>query len=472
MLERLQVAVRLRGSWEALDLGACLLRRHGRAVYAVWLPLVGTLAAVLALLLHRWPWAAALAFWWLKPAFDRLVLHVLGRAAFGTPSSLRGTLRDLPALFRRGALAGLLWRRFSPQRSYVLPVWQLEDQPGPGFRSRTRPLLKRGRFTALALTLACLAFDGILQLGLLLAVQLLVPQGSGFNVFQAGFGGEGGPAPPWLAGLLALLPFLAATAIEPYYVAAGFGLYLNRRVQLEGWDLELAFRKLAGRLARAAALALALVAAWPLAAQEPARARIEAVLKGPEFQTSRLEKGLRWKSRKPAQRAETRPPAWVEALARRVAAVLKWGFILTALALVGGFLWRVRAVFGFGRRDFTAPEPPASLFGLDLRPGSLPQDVAAAARALLAAGRPRAALALLYRASLSRLVGRHGLEVPRGATEGDCLRIAAQVLPEPAADYFRDLTRAWQAAAYANRPPADGEALCQGWSAAFAGGDR
>ena len=470
MLERLQVAVRLRGNWEALDLGACLLRRHGRAVYAVWLPLVGPPAAALALLLHRWPWAAALAFWWLKPAFDRLVLHVLGRAAFGTIPGLRGTLRDLPAIYRRGALAGLLWRRFSPQRSYVLPVWQLEDQPGPGFRRRVRPLLKRGRFTALALTLACLAFDGILQLGLLLALQLFVPQGSGFNVFQAGFGGEGGPVPVWLAGLVAMLPFLAATAIEPFYVAAGFGLYLNRRVQLEGWDLELAFRRLAGRLARAVVLLVALLSAGPLTAQEPAQARIEAVIKAPEFQTSRLEKGLRWKARKPAQPAGTRPPAWLEGLARQVASVLKWGSILAALVLVGGFLWRIRAVFGFGRGTPGTEEAPATLFGLDLRPESLPRDVAAAARALIAAGRHRAALALLYRASLSRLVDRHGLDVPRGATEGDCLRMAAQVLPVPAARYFGELTRAWQAAAYADRPPTDGEALCQGWSATFAEG--
>jgi hypothetical protein len=467
VLERLQVTVRLRGNWEALDLGACLLRRYGGAVYAVWLPLVGPFALLLALLLHRWPWAAALAFWWFKPVYDRLVLHVLGRAAFGSVPSLRDTLKDLPAIYRRGTLAGLLWRRLSPQRSYLLPVWQLEDQHGDGFRRRVRPLLRRGRFTAQALTLGCLNFESVLQLGLLAALQLLVPKGSDFNVFQA-IAGTDGAASAWASGLLALLPFLSATAIEPYFVAAGFGLYLNRRVQLEAWDLELAFRKLAARLVRAAVLALALAA--PLQASVPsAPARIEEVLKAPEFQTTRMEKGLHWKARKPTKAKDDRRPPWFDAVARVLAGVLKWAFILAALAMVGWFLWRIRARFGLGGRDSLGAEAPATLFGLDLRPESLPRDVEAAARALLREGRWREALALLYRASLARLVGGFGLDLPRGATEGDCLRLASRVLPPETAAFFSELTAAWQGAAYAHRPPADGEALCRRWTAAFEG---
>lgn len=465
MLDRLQVAVRLRGNWEALDLGACLLRRYGRAVYAVWIPLVGTLALVLALLLHRWPWAAVLTFWWLKPLYDRLVLHVLGRAAFGATPTLRETLKALPGLFRRGAVAGLLWRRLSPQRSYLLPVWQLEDQRGTGFRRRANPLLKRGRFTSNTLTLACIHFEWILQLGVLIAIQLFVPEGSDFNVFRSIFSGDGAPRPVWLGWLVAMLPFISATAIEPYFVAAGFGLYLNRRVQLEGWDLELAFRKLARRLLKAAALLLLFT--LPLQAQPPtAQARIEEVLKAPEFQTHRLEKGLRWKNRK--QKVETsKPSPWLEALARLAAKILKWAAILAATAMLGWFLWRIRGLFGFGQRSGPAFEPPASLFGLDLRPESLPKDVDAAALALLREGRFRAALALLYRASLSRLVGGYGLDVPRGATEGDCLRLAAKVLPAEASAYFGELTWTWQAAAYAHQSPENGEDLCRRWTAVF-----
>ena len=30
--------------------------------------------------------------------------------------------------------------------------------------------------------------------------------------------------------------------LEPFYVAAGFAMYLNRRVELEAWDIEQEFR--------------------------------------------------------------------------------------------------------------------------------------------------------------------------------------------------------------------------------------
>jgi peptidoglycan/LPS O-acetylase OafA/YrhL len=54
--------------------------------------------------------------------------------------------------------------------------------------------------------------------------------------------------------------------IGPFYVGAGFGLYLNRRTQMEAWDVEIALRRLRERLLPAAStLALLLCLALPLA---------------------------------------------------------------------------------------------------------------------------------------------------------------------------------------------------------------
>ena len=36
---------------------------------------------------------------------------------------------------------------------------------------------------------------------------------------------------------------LAVGLLEPFYVAAGFAMYLNRRVELEAWDIEQEFRR-------------------------------------------------------------------------------------------------------------------------------------------------------------------------------------------------------------------------------------
>ena len=46
--------------------------------------------------------------------------------------------------------------------------------------------------------------------------------------------------------LLFVLPIAYAVAvlfIEPFYVAAGFAMYLNRRAEIEAWDIEQEFRR-------------------------------------------------------------------------------------------------------------------------------------------------------------------------------------------------------------------------------------
>ena len=43
---------------------------------------------------------------------------------------------------------------------------------------------------------------------------------------------------------------LAVLFLEPFYVAAGFGMYLNRRAELEAWDIEQEFRRAFARVDR------------------------------------------------------------------------------------------------------------------------------------------------------------------------------------------------------------------------------
>jgi hypothetical protein len=42
---------------------------------------------------------------------------------------------------------------------------------------------------------------------------------------------------------LAVAYALTVVVLEPFYVASGFGMYLNRRVELEAWDIEQEFRR-------------------------------------------------------------------------------------------------------------------------------------------------------------------------------------------------------------------------------------
>ena len=46
----------------------------------------------------------------------------------------------------------------------------------------------------------------------------------------------------WMTATI-LLSFAAAVLVlEPFFVGAGFAMYLNRRVELEAWDIEQEFR--------------------------------------------------------------------------------------------------------------------------------------------------------------------------------------------------------------------------------------
>ena len=113
--------------------------------------------------------------------------------------------------------------------------------------------------------------------------------------------------------------------------------------------------------------------------------------------------------------------------------------------------------------------PPTHLFGLDLRPESLPPDIAAAAWELWKKGDAAGALGLLYRAAISRLVERDGLALESSDTENDCLRRARSLTDTQRAEYFGSVTRAWLTCAYSSARPTNEfvEQLCRDWRERF-----
>lgn len=245
-IDRLSVAVRPRRDWEAMDLGFRLARACAGPLFVAWLAVLVPATLAIALVMYRIPEFAPLVLWWLKPLLDRAPLHVLSRAVFGEVPTARETLRALPAAAWNGLLASLTWRRIHSRRSFVLPVWQLEGSRGAAWRARVAVLSRRAGGGATWLTIACLHLELALNIGFYGLLWLLLPQSVEMDL-RGMFTGE---QPQWFE-FVELAFFAGAVAIvEPFYVAAGFALYLNRRTLLEGWDLEIAFRRLAARLAR------------------------------------------------------------------------------------------------------------------------------------------------------------------------------------------------------------------------------
>ncbi len=481
-LERLAVALRPRGGWEATDLGFQMARQWWRPVWSAWFAIYLPVAA-LAFVFFSKPFYAALLLWWLKPLFDRAVLHVASHAVFGEPQGVRKTIRAAGEWLRPGLFTALTFYRFDLARSFALPVWQLEKQKGADGRQRRRALGSRMRGFGVWLTLVCVNLEWIALLAMAGFVSMLEPSAGGPDI------DEDQPEElefwealaNWTA--LDLLYYVAAVSlIEPFYVTAGFALYLNRRAILEGWDIELALRRLEERLrsaSRAAAVVLCagtlaiLIALQPspaLAADKSAEEEIKAVLDSQEFSQHREVSVWRYlgAQKKPGEPSTRWALFWsnLAQLFGDLAQGVAWGAVAVLVVLALLYLRRFVPEPRLRERGY---RPPDALFGLEVAPESLPADIAGTASRLAQEGRLREALSLLYRGALSALIHGHHLPLTSGHTEGDCLRAVRQALPQPASEYFAGLVRAWQDTAYAARhaDAATVGALCEAWRPHF-----
>lgn len=243
-VKSLSVTLRPRLMAEAGDLGVALVQRHWRSVWRCYLP-VWTLVTLLALpLILLAPWAPTLFLLWIKPWLDRTLLFVLSRAVFNQPSNWSTLWQQRKAVWWRQLWSSLLWLRFSPWRSYVLPLIQLEGQKGKFLRQRRGQILNGHRGAALGLQWAFSNVEIILNLGIAALAIWFAPKGLGQSLWDWFTETKG-----HLGAELTLTAIYASAilVVEPFFVAAGFAMYLNRRVELEAWDVEQEFRHAFGR---------------------------------------------------------------------------------------------------------------------------------------------------------------------------------------------------------------------------------
>ena len=516
--DEIAVILRRRNPWEALDLGPAMLRAWARRVYGAWFVTYWPAGIAISLLLWSSPEYVMFVLWWLKPLFDRVLLHVCGRSVLGNDSGVRDVLRELPRLWRApGVLSALSLRRFSLARSFLLPVWQLEEQRGAAARARFRLLSRRYRGYAVWLTFFCANMSTVLLCAILITGLALAPgDGQNLSLWQW-FGGDVSRGQHLVSNVAFML---AETVVEPLYVASGLALYLNRRSELEAWDIERGLRRLADRQAAQATnetnsvasvprastqLLSALACLWfcplllpapavaeewqaapvsstsperpdaepvaddlddlddlgGLAGQAPAsqagprsaaRQAITAVLADPVFGQNKDDWTWRW--RRQTEPASDDGHQWLPGIGKAIEllaqalTVIAW--ILAGLGLAAAIFVLIR--YRERQRGATVQARPPFLLGLDLRPESLPTDVAAAARAALVAGNVVEALSLLYRGALLALIQGPQIEFACGDTESDCLRRVAGRLPAAAERCFAALVDAWGLAAYGRLP--------------------
>ncbi|HEX6834711.1 MAG TPA: DUF4129 domain-containing protein [Rudaea sp.] len=530
-LDGLTITLRPRAPWEATDLGIALARAHAGRIYAAWFAVTLPAFVVINALAYLVDvqWLGAVAMWWLKPVFDRIPLFVLSRAVFGAAPTLRETLHAQRTWAWRGVLSWLTWRRLHPGRAMLLSVDLLEGVRGAQRRERVRVLTHSNASPNIMLTVIGAHIELMLGVSTIVLALMFVPveflPDSAKAVWETLFENP----PRWAQALGNLNAWMATTIVEPFYVGAGFGLYLNRRIQLEGWDIELSFRRLAAQLAQpiaAAALALIVLigADAPARAQErgangsptqeaaqdsaaPAAETTPHPRHGKAHKTDTAKKDVPtlheifadhyrddgapfaeavrrayteqdlhptqrqsiWKPRQSGtSEPKNAPPPWIESISGVFGFIAQYGlWILVAVAL---FFIAInhRRWLPWLRDRIGAPALPKEATVAPIAAlEPLPDDVPAAVRALWQRGQLRAALALLYRAAVERLASSIDAPLPPGATESQCLRLARASRDAVYAALFARIVRCWQAAAYAQRMPRadDLEALLAEWNA-------
>ena len=158
-LEDLNIALRPRRPWEAIDLGVSMVQRWRAAVFAAWFAVSLPCFLLINLIVADPFWSVAL-MWWLKPLFDSPLLFVLSRALFGATPTLRETLRAAPQwLWRSGLIWHLTLGRLDFARSFRLPVMQLEGSRGKQRRVLPRPAPKLHRHAGRMLRQGAAAAD-------------------------------------------------------------------------------------------------------------------------------------------------------------------------------------------------------------------------------------------------------------------------------------------------------------------------
>jgi hypothetical protein len=510
------VVIRPRSAWEAVDLGVLLAKQHAGLLMLSWALVTVPIFALLCLLLWDSPSIAMLIFWWLKPAYERLPLYILSHALFGATPSLKQALKAWPGLLKPQLLASLTWRRLSPTRSFDLPVMQLEGLSGKARSQRLVVLGQRDAGGATWLTVVGVHLEMALWFGMISLFYMLLPAQIELNWSWASLINAATGEWMWLEHLSNLLYVLLLIIWEPVYVACGFTLYLNRRTALEAWDIELVFRQLRQRLTGVAyALllgcgllllqvpnsAMAAASSCPLPIEDPmgpkaarllkqpltsqqAQQSISQLLDQPPFENRETVTSWRFseETKEPSDADTKALSDWLENLFalndkwQSVDAlalffeVLLWAALFS---LIAWLLWRYRDWLNAFAGRLRLPQkrqyqPPEQLFGLEVAPQSLPTDIPGEVERLWDE-QPRAALGLLYRALLSRMLHEQQLPLKSAHTEAEVLQRVQTLRQHDLSQFSQTVTLHWQNLAYGHRlpPAALKHELCTAWRQLF-----
>lgn len=458
-----QVELRLRTPDEATDVGVLLARRYWWALLGSWAVFAIPIFVVACFIPNTI--LALIFFWWFKPLYERLPLQVVSSAIFLQKHSLKSALRGV---FQYDTLAWMTIFRLCPGRSTLTPIAALEGiESGTGKIRRRRQLIRSPLISSYLLLHGGMALCELILIatGVILYMIIFQPVFDETAMSADLFSLQWNWVWDSQSGKFVILSLLLASSAftAPFYVCAGFGLYINRRIGLEGWDLYLGLQRLIARLS-VVCLALAIVLPAASVVAQDATDSTSLTVSSTANVRSKIDETIRehvvMEERVRERRQEERiiRSPWSVLLQR----LAYWTFVGILVAL---FAWlvvwvvfrlRIWEFVKIRSRSSTVEESEVSIIADAKKGVDLPSDVVANAKLAWNEGRSRDAMSLLYRGALLYLIAKHSCPIQVCDTERVCARLIARRVPS-LSTVFNNLSLRWQQVAYGKKTLADQE---------------
>ena len=506
-LNNITTQVRPRTHWQAVDLGFKMGKQWYLELLKGYLVIGLPIFILFNIIFTDLLWVSLVLVWWFKPTFERIQLIFLSRALFGQTLDLKQQIAVLLQAPKAEWLASLVTQRISLHRSYYSPVRQLENQRGKHLSKRKQAFNGLNDKAAFWLTFVLVHIESFIVFGVLTLISFLVPEQVDFTIDIFSLEQDIVTTTIYNNALV----FFSYALIAPFYTSAGFSLYLNQRTHIEGWDIEISFKRLIARTEQnrsrayrstsaAKSIFIAMLIGCLASFSEPSMAQTtqaeasKTTEKSPkQLQASKQIKEIidsetfnqketrsypeaflnfETDEKKYEKQNQFKLPEWLHSIVSVTSSGIEWLLTLLVLGIIVIFCVRYRHWFAqFLPEGAMQNQPPQykQMFGLDLPEQSDLKDVPTQARALWSKKQKREALSLLYRASLQVLVNQQHIKLHDAFTEGECVRQVKHSADKTISQYFKVLTNNWQRLAYANQEPNDATLtrLIDQWSEVF-----
>jgi len=243
-LDQITTQLRIRTTFESIDLGFVMARKWFIPLWKLWVIIALPVFILSAFFFHTKDseWIGLFIIWWLKPLYEPALTFWLSRTLFSEQISLKQVMKQwFKVIIKPLFFSSLLWHRFNFNRSFYYPLVLLEQQKGEA-KSRRAAVLGHGQ-NSFWLTWICFVFEFVIFISCYFFILIMMPE----TMVDRFLNDELYSVDIGIILDYAIL-FIAMSLIAPFYLAAGFSLYINRRTKLEAWDLEIKFKNMQNRL--------------------------------------------------------------------------------------------------------------------------------------------------------------------------------------------------------------------------------